>query len=163
MIELFRQILVGVSAAAICGGVALSLTGGGALREILRLAAGLAVLLAVLQPLSQLRLPDVAGALRQTVDQARTQSAQMQEENEAVLSSSAMDVTARYIRQRAAAYGVACTAKLDLAKDADGILIVTGAEMTCETTDAETMEALMTMVAEECGIPREIQRWNWKD
>lgn len=163
MIEVFRQMLLGVSAAAICGGVAMLLAGGGALREIIRLAAGLAVLLAVLEPLSGLRLPDVAGAVRRAAGQAQAQTDEIAAENREVLSSSAMDVTCRYIKRRAAEMGVECRADLDLATDENGILIVTGAHMTCGPANAETMEALKTMVAEECGIPREMQTWNSND
>ena len=160
MIEVFRQMLLGVSAAAICGGVAMLLAGGGALREIIRLAAGLAVLLAVL---SGLRLPDVAGAVRRAAGQAQAQTDEIAAENREVLSSSAMDVTCRYIKRRAAEMGVECRADLDLATDENGILIVAAAHMTCGPANAETMEALKTMVAEECGIPREMQTWNSND
>lgn len=163
MIEQFGRILVGVCAAAICGGIAMTLTGGGALREIIRLAAGLTVLLAVLDPLSGLRLPHMTdSALRHNLQRARTQTAQLQAEQEQVMQASVSDMTCRYIEQRAAAWGVRCQAALDLKTNDAGVLVVTRAYMTCDAAAPETITALKQMVEQECGIPQEMQTWNWK-
>lgn len=162
MIESFGRVLVGVCAAAICGGIAMTLAGSGALREIIRLAAGLAVLLAVLEPLSGLRLPHIDESLRHTMQHMQAQTAQLQAEQEQVLSASASDMTCRYIQQRAAAWGADCQAVLDLEINNDGVLVVTHAHMTCNAVTPETAAALKTMVEQECGIPQEMQTWNWK-
>ena len=55
MTELFQTILMRVTLAGVASAVALRMVGGGALREIIKAAAGLLMLLALLQPLSGLR------------------------------------------------------------------------------------------------------------
>ena len=56
MSELFHTILLRVTLAGVASAVALRVVEGGALREIVKLAAGLLMLLALLQPLAGLRL-----------------------------------------------------------------------------------------------------------
>lgn len=156
MIELFRELLIGVAAAALCGGAAVLFAKGKAMQEMLRLATGLAILLAVLRPLSEFRLPDVFGRgqeIRQTVQVhcGETQKA---------LGNAAAREVETYVEQRASQMGIPCTAELQLTQEADKIL-VTGVQLTCSrNTDAE---ALSQMLVSECGIPKELQTWNWTD
>ena len=56
MTELLQTILLRVTLAGIASAVALRLVGNGALREIVKMAAGLLLMLALLQPLSGLHL-----------------------------------------------------------------------------------------------------------
>lgn len=161
MIELFQTMLVGVAAAALCGGAALALTKGNALREVIRLAGGLAVLLAVLQPLTGLRFPDLVGSIRQTVQSNAAQSAQYEQENEQVLTAAAVQSVADYIEQRAAQLGVECTAELASCPDADGRTVLTGLTLTAQETAQTERETIERMIVSECGIPKELVTWNW--
>lgn len=156
MIELFRELLAGVAAAALCGGAAVLFARGKAMQEVLRLATGLAILLAVLQPLSAFRLPDVFG---RGTELPKTMEANCSE-TQSALGHAAAEQVERYIAQRAGQMGISCTAKLQLAQDADKIL-VTGVQLTCsKSIDTET---LSQMIVSECGIPKELQTWNWID
>ena len=65
MIEVFRQMLVGVTAAAILAGVSLQFVKEGPLHEAVRVAAGLMLTLALLLPLS--RLPGARMAFSEAV------------------------------------------------------------------------------------------------
>ena len=56
MTELLQTILLRVTIAGAASAVALKLAGGGALKEVVRTAAGLLMLLALLQPLAGLHL-----------------------------------------------------------------------------------------------------------
>ncbi|WNX83081.1 hypothetical protein RWV98_10640 [Agathobaculum sp. NTUH-O15-33] len=60
MMELFRTILLRVTLAGAASSLALSVAKDSALKEIVRIAAGLLMALALLQPLSGLRLTDLA-------------------------------------------------------------------------------------------------------
>lgn len=161
MIELFQTMLAGVAAAALCGGAALALTRGNALREVIRLAGGLAVLLAVLQPLTGLRLPDLAGSIRQTVQDNAAQSAQYQQENEAVLAEAAVQSIVDYIEQRAAQLGVSCTVTIATSQDTDGRTVLTGLTLTAQKAKQSERETIESMIVSECGIPKELVTWNW--
>lgn len=156
MIELFRELLIGVAAAALCGGAAVLFAKGKAMQEVLRLATGLAILLAVLRPLSEFRLPDVFGRgqeIRQTVQVHCS-------ETQKALGDAAARKVETYVEQRASQMGIPCTAELQLTQEADKIL-VTGVQLTCSrNTDTK---ALSQMLVSECGIPKELQTWNWID
>ena len=58
MNELLHTILLRVTLAGAASAAALRLSGEGAMREVVRLAAGLLMLTALLQPLGSLRLPE---------------------------------------------------------------------------------------------------------
>lgn len=156
MIELFREMLVGVAAAALCGGAAVLFAKGKAMQEVLRLATGLVLLLAVLRPLSEFRLPDVFGRgteMRQAVQMNCG-------ETQKVLGDAAAQQVESYVEERASQMGIPCTAVLQLTQDAEKIL-VTGVQLTCSRNT--NTEALSQMLVSECGIPKELQIWNWTD
>lgn len=154
MIELFRELLLGVAAAALCSGAAVLFAKGKAMQEVLRLAAGLAVLLAVLQPLSQFRLPNIREPQAHKAMQVHCD--EMQRE----LANAAAQQVETYVQTRAEQMGIACTAKLQLVQEAEKTL-VTGVQLTCSRNiDAA---ALSQMLVSECGIPKELQIWNWTD
>ena len=157
MIETFQTLLTGVAAAALCGGVALSLTRGSALREVLRLACGLAVVLAVLEPLSTLRLPKLGASFRQTV------AAQYQAQSVQALAQAAIGQVEQYIEQRAAALGVVVKAELTATSEADGRTLVTGVTLTASQAEQNDKTAIETILVTECGIPKELITWNWTE
>lgn len=160
MIELFRTMLLGVTAAALCVGAALSLARGQALREVIRFAGGLAVLLAVLQPLSQLRLPDIRAGLQLIKEQTYHQRTQYQQQSEQALVQAAVDTVATHIEQRAQQMGASCEVTLTTIQDTQGTTQITGAQMDCAPKDQMQAAELAQMVT-ECGIPKELQRWTW--
>ena len=156
MIELFREMLLGVAAAALCSGAAVLFARGKAMQEVLRLAAGLAVLLAVLQPLSQFRLPNLFGKEQQMPKTEQVHCGEMQRE----LANAAAQQVEVYVQARAEQMGIPCTANLQLVQAAEKTL-VTGVQLTCSrNTDTA---ALSQMLVSECGIPKELQIWNWTD
>ncbi len=157
MIELFRSLLIGVAAAALCGSAAVLFAKGKAMQEVLRLATGIAILLAVLQPLSQFRLPNPFG---HGVKQAQEVVLEHGETEQALAQAAAQQVET-YVEQRAGQLGIPCTAQLTLTQDAEGKTLVTGVQLSCSQT--ADIQALSQMLAAECGIPKELQTWNWTD
>lgn len=151
-----RELVVGVSAAAILGSVALTLVQTGALREIVRLAAGLTMLLALLTPLSTLRLPSGSGWLRQQISATQNSTEPAQAQHQALAMSSMARAAAGYIEQQAQALGVDCTAVVTLGQDARGTLTLDAVTVTCRA-GAQSLEAVRQMIENECGIPQERQ------
>ena len=157
MIELFRSLLIGVAAAALCGGATVLFAKGKAMQEVLRLATGIAVLLAVLQPLSEFRLPNpFAHGAKQAQEVILDHG-----ETEQALAEAAAQQVETYVEQRAGQLGIPCTVRLTLTQDAEGKTLVTGVQLSCSRT-ADT-QALSQILAAECGIPKELQIWNWTD
>lgn len=164
MIELFQTMLAGVAAAALCGGAALALTRGSALREVIRLAGGLAILLAVLQPLTGIRLPDLAGKVEQALQNNAAQSTMYAQQNEQALTTAAVHSVTDYIEQRASQLGVSCTADAAVEREADsGRTVLTGLTLTASAEAQSQTEAVESMILSECGIPKELVTWNWTD
>lgn len=156
-----RELVVGVSTAAMIGGVALTLVQGGALREIVRLASGLTMLLALLTPLSALRLPSAGGWLQGTFAQAstRTEAEQMQARNDELAVGSMARAAASYIEEQAKVLGVRCTAKVTLGQDARGTLTLDAVTVTYHAADSAALNTVRQMIENECGIPQERQSY----
>lgn len=163
MIELFQTMLTGVAAAALCGGAALALTKGSALREVIRLAGGLAVLLAVLQPLTGLRLPDLSGAVRQAVQESAAQGTQYAQDNTQILAAAAVQSVCEYIAQRAHQLGVVCTVQAATYQDTEGRTLLNGLTLTAHREVQAVREKVENMIVSECGIPKELVTWNWTE
>lgn len=161
MIERFETLLLGVAAAAVLLGVALSLARGSALREVLRFAGGLAILLAVLQPLSGVRLPSLSGLWRQAAAESRAQSAPYTAAASEALAGAAVRQVEAEIEARAGALGVPCTAALRTAPGEAGQTCVTGVTLSCPATARTGADAVERMLAAECGITKENVTWNW--
>ena len=157
MIELFETLLLGVAAAALLLGVALSLTRGSALREVLRFAGGLAIL----QPLSGVRLPSLSGLWRQAEAESQAQSAPYTAASAEALTGAAVRQVEAEIEARAGALGVPCTAALRTAPGEAGQTCVTGVTLSCPATAQAGAGAVERMLEEECGITKENVTWNW--
>ena len=157
MIELFETLLLGVAAAALLLGVALSLTRGSALREVLRFAGGLAIL----QPLSGVRLPSLSGLWRQAAAESQAQSAPYTAASAEALTGAAVRQVEAEIEARAGALGVPCTAALRTAPGEAGQTCVTGVTLSCPATAQAGAGAVERMLEEECGITKENVTWNW--
>lgn len=161
MIERFETLLLGVAAAAVLLGVALSLARGSALRAVLRFAGGLAILLAVLQPLSGVRLPSLSGLWGQAAAESRAQSAPYTAAASEALAGAAVRQVEAEIEARAGALGVPCTAVLQTAPGEAGQTYVTGVTLSCPAAAQAGAGAVERMLEEECGITKENVTWNW--
>lgn len=153
MSELFQTILLRVTLAGAASAVALRLVGGGALREIVRMAAGLLMLLALLQPLSGLHLSlwEGIGGLSQTEIDA------IEEQNMQTTMSTIAATIARTVEQRAEQAGFDCSIHVTMANDADGMLQIDRVTVQYSAADAARLDALQAIVTEECGVPAERQ------
>lgn len=151
MIDVFRELLTGAAAAAILAGLCLRLVGDGPLREVVRLAAGLMLTLALLRPLA--RLPGVSRLVEGALDGLRTSASAAVAENQRVAASSVGNAVAIYIQDRAEALGIACTAVVKMGGDANGRLETQSVVLYLPETTAEERERLCGVVTQECGIP----------
>ena len=107
MTELLQTILLRVTIAGAVSAMALKLAGGGALKEVVRTAAGLLMLLALLQ--------------------------------------------------RAEEAGIPCTVNVEMANDADGLLQVDKVTVYYDSTAANRLSELQSLLTKECGVPAERQ------
>ena len=121
MTELLQTILLRVTIAGAASAVALKLAGGGALKEVVRTAAGLLMLLALLQPLAGLHL--LSWNWQGSVSQSDID--EMQARNMQTTMSTVAASIAKAVQQRAQEdAGIPCTVNVEMANDADGLLQV---------------------------------------
>ncbi|MGI6181352.1 MAG: hypothetical protein ACOYIE_04670 [Agathobaculum sp.] len=154
MTDLLHMILVRVTVAGIASAVALRMAGSGALRETVRVGVGLLMLLALLRPLAQTRLPWQEQALsgRETVSKEELEAQNMQTAMSAVGAS-----IARSLERRAGEIGIDCTVYVSMGVDAEGILQIEDITVYYDAQDAAREHELSTMLTEECGVDADRQ------
>ena len=159
MIEVFRQMLVGVTAAAILAGVSLQFVKEGPLHEAVRVAAGLMLTLALLRPLTELQWtePELAwdGPAQEALAEAYRQ------DREEALSAVIAEKTRAYIWDKADRLGLRCTVEVTVSAGESGIPLPDTV-----TVRGSYSAALAAYIEEEVGVPPEKQIWleeeTWK-
>ncbi len=162
--EALKSMVMGIAVAAILGGAAMCLVKDSGQRKMVSLAVGLMLALSVLSPLMGLSLPltaVVAASAQMEADIIQISEASAQR-NQEVAESSVTGVMIAYIVDRAAALDVKLTAQLQMATDADGMLIVKSATLKTSETNASRVADVQQMLVEECGIAQEKQQWIWE-
>ena len=148
MNELLHTILLRVTLAGAASAAALRMAGSGAMRETVRLAAGLLMLAALLQPLGSLRSAGWSGSAAPPTQALR----EMQTAMSAVASS-----IAKALESRAAAEGYDCRFTVTMATDESGILQVDRVTVHCGADDIAHLGEIQELVTSECGVPAERQ------
>lgn len=111
MIAILRQMILSITAAAIFGSVMLTLVRKSAIQEIVRLATGMLMILALLQPLQVLRIPSFGVKMPQDTE--------IQQQNTTLSFTAIEQATAQVIEQQAAAQGILCKAEVTMSMQAE--------------------------------------------
>ena len=133
--------------------MALKLAGGGALKEVVRTAAGLLMLLALLQPLAGLHV--LSWNWQGSVSQSDID--EMQARNMQTTMSTVAASIAKAVQQRAEEAGIPCTVNVEMANDADGLLQVDKVTVYYDSADESRLSELQSLLTKECGVPAERQ------
>ncbi|MDO5142230.1 MAG: hypothetical protein Q4D31_04345 [Eubacteriales bacterium] len=153
MTGLLRTIVLRVTLAGIAAAAALRLAGGGALREVIRLATGLLLLLALLQPLAGLRLPRWSG----WTQAAQTDVDALYAQNARTAMSTVGATIADTLEQRAAQAGFDCAITVEMGNDAAGLLQIAHLTVRYRAQDAPRLTQLRALLTSECGVPADRQ------
>lgn len=155
MMELIRQWLLGMACAAMAAALAQSLAPEGGPKRICRLASGLVLLLATVQPLLRLdegALARLAGDFPASVG-GYTDA--LEEENDLLYQSIIERQTAAYISDKAAQLGLSCQVEVRYQYDQDATPYPYEASIRGEWTQ-EQRQQLERILEQDLGIP--IQR-----
>ena len=147
MTELLQTILLRVTIAGAMSAMALKLAGGGVLKEVVRTAAGLLMLLALLQPLAGLHV--LSWNWQGSVSQSDID--EMQARNMQTTMSTVAASIAKAVQQRAEEAGIPCTVNVD------GLLQVDKVTVYYDSTSANRLSELQSLLTKECGVPAERQ------
>ena len=157
MLELIRQWLLGITAAAMLVALAEALCPDGNIRGILRLTGGLVLLAAVLNPLLKLDTEALGQALTQYRLDLSAYSTELEEENETLMKDIIEEQSAAYIQDKAAGLGIVCLAAVEAEGGGDWpvppAVTITGA------LTAEQREALTRAIEADIAIPAERQTY----
>ena len=157
MLELIRQWLLGITAAAMVVALAESLCLKGSLRGVVRLTGGLVLLTAVLNPLLRLDMEELGLALTEYRLDLSGYSAELEEENETLMRDIIEEQAAAYIQDKAAGLGISCR----VAVEADGAgdwPVPTAVTVTGALT-AEQRETLTRTIEADFAVPAERQTY----
>lgn len=156
MTGILRSIVLGVSTAALFGGIAMTFIHTGALREIVRIAVGTMLILALLYPVSKIRLElplkmfqQNTEAVTQRVNEAKNQ------QKDWMAQSSAREIGA-YLVRKAKSEGIECDIEVQAQLHDDNTVSLEGVTV-CADLTSQQLEWMEDMLEEECGIPREKQ------
>ena len=158
MMELIRNWLIGVTAAALVVALADSLAPDGAVKKIGKLTGGLLLVVAILQPLVGLDYASLSGILTEYRLEAEGYSTALETENVRLLKTIIEEQTAAYIQDKAAELGADCTVEVTCQEDGDGNLypasVIVYGELTREQTDA-----LSRTIEGDLAIPEQNQQY----
>jgi len=146
-----RQWLTGVIGCAMLTSLLEQLCPEGGAKKVLRFAGGLLLVLSLLRPAAQLRLPETSGGgLRAETERLeRTFTAR----NKAVFAARIAEGTRAYIEDKAAELGLRVRAEVRT-ETTGGLPLPESV-----TLHGEESEALSTLIEAQLGIPKEKQRW----
>ena len=157
MLELIRQWLLGITAAAMLVALAEALCPDGNIRGILRLTGGLVLLTAVLTPLLRLDTEALGRALTEYRLELDGAAARLEEENETLMRDIIEEQAAAYIQDKAAGLGITCLAAVEAEGGGDWpvptAVTVTGA------LTAEQRETLTRTIEADFAVPAERQTY----
>lgn len=156
--EIIRSWLIGITAAAVIAALADSLTPEGPVKKLGKLAGGILLLLAVLQPVGKLGGIELSDLTAQYQLQSGAYSAALETENEHLLKTIIEEETAAYIQDKAAEQGIVCAARVTCAADEQGTpvpasVVISGALST------EQIRTLQEMIEADLNLAPEQQRY----
>ena len=112
MIPVIKQWLIGVTAAALVVALADALAPEGAVKKIGKLAGGLLMLIAIIQPLIKFDFEIMAGILTENRIETQVNSKVLDTENQRLMKIIIEGETAAYIQDKADELGINCTAEV---------------------------------------------------
>ncbi len=154
MIEILRQMVLGVTAAAIFSAAMMQFSHKSAISEIVRLGAGMVLILALLTPLTHLTLPSFSGWFAQAYDVVERQTAQAQARNTEITHSGIASAVGGFLTEQARKEGLVCTVRASMATGQDGTAELSDIEVRGKLT-AQERTAVTELVTKNCGVARE--------
>ncbi len=158
MTEILKSMIFGVSAAAFFGGIAMTLVHTGALKETVRLGAGIMVLLALLYPVSKIRVSFLSRWEHQNTDAITQQVEQAQKQQRAAIEQTVSQEIQSYFTRKAKEHGIfrwehqntdAITQQVEQAQKQQRAAI--------EQTVSQEIQSYFTRKAKEHGILCDIE------
>ena len=156
--ELIRNWLIGVTVAAMLAALADCLAPEGAAKKVGKLAGGLLLMVAVIQPLLGLDYTALSGVLADYRLEASGYSSDLETENLRLMKIIIEEQTAAYIQDKAAELGMPCTAEVTCQAEEDGSFYPASAVVYGELSQSQ-QDQLCRIIEGDLAIPAENQRY----
>ena len=152
MIALFRQLILSITAAALFGAVMLTMTEQKSQRSVLQLAVGLLLLLAIINPLRRLKLPEIfplpSGSSGNVMQNQQDLYAE-------AVASSFQEQTQAYLNKKLQEIGVDAAVQLEISGGEE--LAVRGASVVCQEEYTQSQEQkIKQLLQEELDVRKEV-------
>lgn len=158
MTGILRSIVLGVSTAALFGGIAMTLIHAGALREIVRIAVGTMLILSLLYPISQIHIGLPFTRFQQSTEAVTQRVEQAQEQRKDWMAQSTAQEIGAYLVRKAKNEGIVCDIDVQASLHEDDTVSLDGVTVYASLTP-EQIQWFENMLKDECGIPRERQAY----
>lgn len=153
MTEIIRVLMMRLTVAGIISAVALSLAKEQAMREVVKLAAGLLMILTLLQSVQQIDMKQIFSASPTEM----VTVAEIEEENMQTTIHALENSIASSLKHRAEQNDIKCSIVVEMEKDGEGVLQIGRVCVYYNASDQGKMDALSKLITEECGVPAERQ------
>lgn len=154
--ELIRQWIMGITGAAMILALADCLSPSGSAKKIGRLAGGLLMMLAVVQPLIGLDYDAMAQALSEYHVISAGYGTELNQENERLIKAIIESETAAYISDKAEELGMECTVTVSYHYGQDGTAWPEAVTVQGDFSEQQR-QALAGAIEAELAIPKENQ------
>ena len=156
---LFKDWLLGVTAAAMLLAMAEGLTPKGTVRQIGKLTGGLVLMVAILQPVLKVDYGTLSGSLSRFRDDLGIYEAEPKTENLQLMKSIIEAKSAAYIQDKAADLGIMCQAEVACTADSEEEYpYPAAATVTGDLTEAE-ISRLQILIEGDLAIPVQAQTY----
>ena len=156
MTELIRQWIIAVTCAAMLAAILQTLLPKGGTGAAGRLAGGLLLLIATVQPLLSLDYDSLAQSMTQLRLEEYRSDQELAEANSSLLEELIEQETRSYILDKAEELGVVCQVRVTAWTESGDYPVPDGLEITGDLTQGE-QAALTRVIAAELAIPAEQQ------
>ncbi len=152
MIALFRQLILSITAAALFGAVMLTMTEQKSQRSVLQLAVGLLLLLAIINPLRRLKLPEIFPLPSGSSGNVTQNQQDLYAE---AVASSFQEQTQAYLDKKLQEIGVDAAVQLEISGGEE--LAVRGASVVCREECTQSQEQkIKQLLQEELDVRKEV-------
>lgn len=158
MTEILKSMIFGVSAAAFFGGIAMTLVHTGALKETVRLGAGIMVILALLYPVSKIRVSFLSRWEHQNTDAITQQVEQAQKQQRAAIEQTVSQEIQSYFTRKAKEHGILCDIEIHTTVEEDQTVSIRNAVVHGTLTEEE-YRWVEAMILAECELSQEDLRY----
>ena len=158
MIAVVRAWLIGITAAALIVALADCLAPDGAIKKISKLAGGLIMLIAIIQPIAKLDYETLSGVLTDYHIQNEVGGSDLEVENQRLMKIIIEENTAAYIQDKAHEMGASCRAEVQCGTNESGHIYPVSVAVYGNLTDKQQND-IGRMIEGDLAVPVSNQRF----